>query len=108
LLPRLESPAGLHCPWSPYLRTSYPFIEGTGGFFISDRHYPDKIYLVTARHIIFHPDQDCNEVYQYINPTQPYKNALLLLGNNILEKYIKAQNLKSAVSTLSSSTSRTG
>jgi hypothetical protein len=32
-----------------------PSIERTGGFFISDPDNPGKIYLVTARHVVFHP-----------------------------------------------------
>ena len=67
-----------------------PSIEGTGGFFISDPLNPGKIYLVTARHILFPPGQDSNEFYQHRNnPNQPRRNVLLF-GNAAIEKYITA------------------
>ena len=55
-------------------------IEGTGGFFVSDSCQPGKLFLVTARHIIFPPGQDSNEFYQYINSSQCRYNVLLM-GN---------------------------
>ena len=64
-----------------------PSIERTGGFFISDPHYPGKIYLVTARHVIFHPDKNPNELYQHHGPGQPRRN-ILLFGDAAIEKHI--------------------
>ncbi|KAG8816620.1 hypothetical protein FRC19_011909 [Serendipita sp. 401] len=67
-----------------------PSIEGTGGFFISDPHNPGKIYLVTARHVIFHPDEDSNELYQHhYDSSQPSRNVLLF-GDAGIEKQITA------------------
>ncbi|KAG8751901.1 hypothetical protein FRC14_007526 [Serendipita sp. 396] len=67
-----------------------PSIEGTGGFFISDPHNPGKIYLVTARHVVFHPDEDSNELYQHhCDSSQPSRNVLLF-GDAGIEKQITA------------------
>ncbi|KAL4077475.1 hypothetical protein J3A83DRAFT_4388852 [Scleroderma citrinum] len=66
-----------------------PSIEGTGGFFISDPRYPGKLYLVTARHVLFPPGKDSNELYQYCNHSQPCKNVLLF-GEAAIEKHTKA------------------
>ncbi|KAG9023522.1 hypothetical protein FRB95_012982 [Tulasnella sp. JGI-2019a] len=49
----------------PICAEATPSIEGTGGFFISDPLNPGKIYLVTARHVVFHPDKEFNELYKH-------------------------------------------
>lgn len=64
-----------------------PTIEGTGGFFISDPRYHAKIYLVTARHVVFPPDS--NEFYQHGDSSHPRKNVLLF-GDAGIEKYVTA------------------
>jgi len=66
-----------------------PSIEGTGGFYISDPRNPGKIYLVTARHVIFHLEEEPNELYQYLNSSQPCRNVLLF-GDAAIEKHITA------------------
>ncbi|KAN0135417.1 hypothetical protein V8E53_006696 [Lactarius tabidus] len=70
----------------PICAEATPHIEGTGGFFISDPRNPGKIYLVTARHVVFHPDNDSNELYQH---GQRRRNVLLF-GNAAIEKHITA------------------
>ncbi|KAI6012170.1 hypothetical protein BKA83DRAFT_4131073 [Pisolithus microcarpus] len=44
-----------------------PSIGGTEWFFVSNPQYPSKIYLVTARHIVFCPDMDNNQLYKNSN-----------------------------------------
>jgi len=64
-------------------------IEGTGGFFISNPLKPGHIYLITARHVVFHPDKEPNMLYQHHNSSQPRRNVLLF-GNTAIEKHIAA------------------
>jgi hypothetical protein len=66
-----------------------PSIQGTGGFFISYPLNPGKIYLVTARHVVFHPDETSNELYQHRNSSQCRRNVLLF-SNAAIEKHIMA------------------
>ncbi|KAL6303949.1 hypothetical protein BKA93DRAFT_785418 [Sparassis latifolia] len=66
-----------------------PSIEGTGGFFISDPRKPGKIYLVTARHVVFHTDKGSNELYQHRDSSQRRRNVLLF-GDAAIEKHITA------------------
>ena len=66
-----------------------PFHEGTGRFFISDPHNPGKIYLVTARHVLFHPDESPNELYRAHNSGGGRRNVLLF-GDDAIEKHIAA------------------
>lgn len=71
----------------PICAEATPFIEGTGGFFISLN--PGEIYLVTARHVIFDPDEEPNVLYRHRNSTQPRRNVLLL-GDAAVQKHVKA------------------
>ncbi|KIM73605.1 hypothetical protein PILCRDRAFT_828987 [Piloderma croceum F 1598] len=66
-----------------------PSIQGTGGFFVSYPLNPGKIYLVTARHVVFHPDETSNELYQHCNSSQRRRNVLLF-GDAAIEKHITA------------------
>jgi hypothetical protein len=68
----------------PICAEATPSIEGTGGFFISLN--PGEIYLVTARHVVFHPDEEPNVLYQH---AQRRRNVLLL-GDTAVEKCITA------------------
>ena len=93
-VPTADATASAREPFStalglPICAEANPSIEGTGGFFISDPRNPGKIYLVTARHVIFHPDKDPNELYQYHNSSQRRKNVLLF-GDAAVEKYTVA------------------
>jgi hypothetical protein len=73
----------------PICAEATPHLEGTGGFFISDPRNPGKVYLVTARHVIFNPDICSNTLYQYRNSSQPRKNVLVF-GDAAIKKYIIA------------------
>ena len=39
-------------------------IEGTGGIFFVDTTKPGKLFLLTARHVLFHPDKEENKELQ--------------------------------------------
>ena len=41
---------------------STPWAEGTGGFYVTDKN--SKLYLVTARHVVFKPDIKENKKYE--------------------------------------------
>ena len=77
----------------PICAEATPSIEGTGGFFISDPRNPGKIYLVTARHVVFHPDNDSNEFYEHSNPSQCRRNVLLFCDAAV-EQHIRAIELE--------------
>ncbi|KAF8337997.1 uncharacterized protein EI90DRAFT_3041264, partial [Cantharellus anzutake] len=73
----------------PICAEATPFIEGTGGFFISDPRNPGKIYLVTARHVLFHPDEGPNELHWHRNSSQRRRNVLLF-SDAAIEDHILA------------------
>ena len=68
-----------------------PYVEGTGGFFVSDPRRPCKLYLVTARHVLFPPeDNTANELYRHsdCDASGPRRNVLLF-SDAALEKHIE-------------------
>ncbi|KAG8812887.1 hypothetical protein FRC17_001769 [Serendipita sp. 399] len=75
----------------PIAATDTPSIGGTGGFYISDPRYPGKIYLVTARHVVFCSDTEPNELYQH-NDSDPSqrRRSVLLFSDSAVEKYTMA------------------
>ncbi|KIM24674.1 hypothetical protein M408DRAFT_26795 [Serendipita vermifera MAFF 305830] len=75
----------LGLPISP---AATPHIEGTGGFYVSDPCNPGKLYLVTTRHILFHPDENANELYEHNDSSQPGRNVLLF-GDAAIAKHIE-------------------
>jgi hypothetical protein len=50
---------------------------------------PGKIYLVTARHVVFPPDEEPNVLYRHRKPAQRRRNVLLF-GDAAVEKHITA------------------
>ncbi|EPS98952.1 hypothetical protein FOMPIDRAFT_1125266 [Fomitopsis schrenkii] len=64
-------------------------IEGTAGLFFTDPSKPGKIFLLTARHVLFHPQNEPNECYVY--PFRSSKRrSVLLLGDDAFDRQIFA------------------
>ncbi len=61
----------------PICAQSTPWAEGTGGFFITEGGNSKKLLLVTARHVVFKPDKNNNNLFQYKNNSQPRHNVIL-------------------------------
>ncbi|KAI0669159.1 hypothetical protein C8Q78DRAFT_992809 [Trametes maxima] len=65
-----------------------PTVEGTGGFFLGDAADSTKLYLVTARHIVYQPDQENNQVYERKNPSIARNDVLALINDqDVIIKY---------------------
>ncbi|KAF7776688.1 hypothetical protein Agabi119p4_5081 [Agaricus bisporus var. burnettii] len=62
-------------------------IEGTGGFFFTDSNHPGKLFLITARHVLFHPDYTSKVRYEKRSNSQAAKNVFLL-GDDALKMRI--------------------
>ncbi|THH17193.1 hypothetical protein EW146_g3576 [Bondarzewia mesenterica] len=65
-------------------------LEGTGGFFFIDTAKPGILYLLTARHILFHPDNEKNELYQFRENSGQPKRKVLLMGEATFVAHCKA------------------
>ena len=71
----------------PISTEARPTVGGTGGIFIFDPHYPGKLFLVTARHVVTCDSDD--ELVEYTNTTQP-RRKVLLFSESAIEKHLKA------------------
>ncbi|KAH7888331.1 hypothetical protein F5I97DRAFT_2002004 [Phlebopus sp. FC_14] len=69
-----------------------PWAEGTGGFFITSGGADSKVFLVTARHVVFKPDKDDNKEYECKNAT--YKSLVHSIMVEIGNKGMSIQTLK--------------
>ena len=63
----------------PICNAKSPNFEGTGGFFFIDTAKPGILYLLTARHVLFHPDKEENILYKREGSDQPRK--VMLMGD---------------------------
>ncbi|QRV78552.1 hypothetical protein RhiJN_06567 [Ceratobasidium sp. AG-Ba] len=64
-------------------------LEGTGGFFFTDSKRPGKLFLLTARHVFFHPGRTGGE--HHAHSSEP-TTKVLLFGYATLQKQIEAIN----------------
>ena len=66
----------------------YPNLEGgTGGSFFLDKAKPCALYLLTARHVLFDPDQEGNELFTFRDGSP---QEVLFMGKATFESRCKA------------------
>jgi hypothetical protein len=65
-----------------------PYAEGTGALYISEGHNRDKVYILSARHVVFPPDAGNNELYNHIR-WEP-RRKVLLLGPKAFQALLKS------------------
>jgi hypothetical protein len=77
-----------------------PWVEGTGAFIFIDNNRPGIPLLLTARHVLFNPDEEKNELYVFREGTGQPRRHVMLLGTdafmtrvNEIEASIGAKNL---------------
>ncbi|EIW76461.1 hypothetical protein CONPUDRAFT_63989, partial [Coniophora puteana RWD-64-598 SS2] len=73
----------------PICAQSTPWVEGTGGFFITEGGNAERLLLVTARHVVFTPDKNENKHFEHTNSSQPRHNVMLFSDAGF-EKYLKS------------------
>ena len=64
----------------PICNAATPNFEGTGGFFFVDTAKPGILYLLTARHVLFHPDKEENKLYTFGEGTGQTKRKVMFMG----------------------------
>ncbi|KAG7448837.1 uncharacterized protein BT62DRAFT_985991 [Guyanagaster necrorhizus] len=71
----------------PISTKNRPWIEGTGGFYLSAGGDDKDIYLVTARHVVLPVDNNNNNTeYQRRNNSRPRENVIVLGAASFKEK----------------------
>jgi len=63
----------------PISTKNRPWIEGTGGFYLSAGGNDKNIYLVTARHIVLPIDKDDNNEYYHQNNSLPGEEVIVMV-----------------------------
>ena len=69
-----------------------PFVEGTGGLYFSEGGDSNKVFLITARHVVFPPNEVPNNNYARTNKR---RHQVLLLGSKAFEKFFRS--IKSSI-----------
>lgn len=69
--------------------------EGTGSFFFLDSAKPGILYLLTTRHVLFHPDKEENKLYELGVATGAPRRDVMLLGEAAFEARLK--NIEAAI-----------
>ncbi|KAI1793435.1 hypothetical protein LXA43DRAFT_917078 [Ganoderma leucocontextum] len=55
-------------------------IAGTGGIFFVDTTKPGKLFLLTARHVLFHPDEEENKLYRFRENSEDPMRKVMFMG----------------------------
>ncbi|KAJ3483745.1 hypothetical protein NLI96_g6108 [Meripilus lineatus] len=61
-------------------------LRGSGGFFVTTKGDPNRLLLVTARHVLF-PEGD-NRHFNNIDANQPRHNVVLVGGDPLVEEHL--------------------
>ena len=73
----------------PICAQATPWSQGSGGFFITEDGNTKRLLLITARHVIFPPDQNENKYFKHENDSQHCHNVLLF-SDTAFNEYLKS------------------
>ncbi|THU82253.1 hypothetical protein K435DRAFT_844458 [Dendrothele bispora CBS 962.96] len=76
----------------PISTQSTPHCEGTGGFFITEGpgRNAKRLLLVTVRHVVFTPDKNKNEHFEYKNDNHQHRHNITLFGDEGFTNYLES------------------
>jgi hypothetical protein len=86
--------AELRGPLTPTLglqiaAVSTPLSEGTGGLYIAEGGDSNKIFLLTARHVVFPSNEGSNDDYVLASDNTPF-HEVQLIGTKTFENYLES------------------
>lgn len=73
----------------PICNSRTPNYEGTGSLFFTDSAKPGILHLLTARHVLFHPDLEENKLYRYREGIGMRRRNVMLLGEAAFKDRLK-------------------
>jgi hypothetical protein len=76
-------------PGLPICAQSTPWVEGTGGFFMAEGGDSNRLFLITARHVVFTPDINANVRFEHKTVSQRRHNVILL-GDAAFNKFVQS------------------
>ena len=65
---------------------STPWAEGTGGFFLNEGSDSKRLLLVTARHVVFPPNEENNGLFEHKSDSQ--RHNVLVLSDASFKKHL--------------------
>ncbi|KAI6097141.1 hypothetical protein EV401DRAFT_2247385 [Pisolithus croceorrhizus] len=97
-VPSTDATAGVRGPLTPVLglriaARATPYIEGTGALYISEGRNSDKVYILTARHVLFPPNAGDNSLYNFVHVSQR-RREVILLGLRAFQTVLKSTMVK--------------
>ncbi|KAI0732063.1 hypothetical protein C8Q72DRAFT_882828 [Fomitopsis betulina] len=69
-----------------FIKTTH--YEGTAGFFFTDSAKPGKLFMLTACHVLFHPDETPNDLYVIKDGTGAPQRKVILLGKATFDAHV--------------------
>ena len=94
----LDPDVDVRSPLTPALGLSIaaqatPRTEGTGGIYLSEGGDSKKVLLVTARHVLFPPNDGSNVYYARTDPSAPRRDVLLL-GTKAFDNFLDSIKIR--------------
>ncbi|KAH9887288.1 hypothetical protein C8Q73DRAFT_657226, partial [Cubamyces lactineus] len=74
----------------PICNPETPNCEGTGGLFFIDPAKPGKLFLLTARHVLFNPDTEENVFYRFCEDSGVAKQKVIVMGEGSFKRRCSA------------------
>jgi len=92
--PSVDPTADVRVPFTPALGLqiapkTFPHIEGTGCLYLCEGGGSDRIFLLTARHVVLPSSEYTNELYHRKNDSMPRRD-IILLGSRAFQKALQA------------------
>ncbi|KAF8327470.1 uncharacterized protein EI90DRAFT_3224556 [Cantharellus anzutake] len=77
----------------PLAARATSYAEGTGTLYISKSRDSEKVYVLTARHVVFPPNEGSNELYSCKRTSQPRRESTMVKigGHKIMVDYYNQQ-----------------
>ena len=93
----IDPTADIRGPLTPVLGLSIaaqttPYVEGTGGLYLAEGGESMNNLLITARHVLFPPDQGINVEYPHANTST--RRKVLILGTKAFENLVKSIKIR--------------
>ncbi|EIW74633.1 hypothetical protein CONPUDRAFT_140422 [Coniophora puteana RWD-64-598 SS2] len=93
-VPSVDATADVRGPFTPALGLqiapkAFPYLEGTGCLYLCEGGESDRIFLLTARHVVLPPSQYSNELYHSKDNSMP-RREVVHLGSRAFQNALEA------------------
>ena len=104
-VPPANPTADIRIPFTPALGVQIapkdtPYFEGTGALYLRKSSQSDRVFLLTARHVVLPPSIHNNELYDRKKPSKR-RQAVLILGSKAYTDALEAMMTKIGLGVIS-------